>query len=38
MGRPRNRTSSEYFEAFRVLNEELRMEIAAAKQAERGGE
>jgi NitT/TauT family transport system ATP-binding protein len=38
MGRPRNRTSSDYFEAFRVLNEELRMEIAAAKQAERGGE
>ena len=38
MGRPRNRTSTDYFEVFRVLNEELRMEIAAAKQAERGGE
>ena len=38
MGRPRNRTSSDYFETFRVLNEELRQEIAAAKRTERGGE
>lgn len=37
MGRPRDRTSPQYFEAFRVLNEQLRVEIAAAKAAERGG-
>jgi NitT/TauT family transport system ATP-binding protein len=36
MGRPRDRTSSAYFEAYRTLNEQLRAEIAAAKQAERG--
>jgi ABC-type nitrate/sulfonate/bicarbonate transport system ATPase subunit len=36
MGRPRDRTSGAYFDAYRTLNEQLRAEIAAAKQAERG--
>ena len=36
--RPRNRTSPEYFEVFRSLNEALRKEIAAAKAGELGAE
>lgn len=36
LARPRDRTSPEYFEAFQELNEQLRFEIAAAKQTERG--
>jgi ABC-type nitrate/sulfonate/bicarbonate transport system ATPase subunit len=38
MHRPRDRTSADYFEVFRALNERLRSEIAAAKRGERGDE
>lgn len=36
MDRPRNRTSTDYYEVFRTLNERLRSEIAAAKRGEQG--
>lgn len=36
MHRPRDRTSSDYYEVFRTLNERLRSEIAAAKRGEQG--
>lgn len=36
MDRPRNRTSADYYEVFRTLNERLRSEIAAAKRSEQG--
>lgn len=36
MHRPRDRTSSDYYEVFRTLNEQLRSEIAAAKRSELG--
>jgi NitT/TauT family transport system ATP-binding protein len=36
MDRPRNRTSADYYEVFRTLNERLRSEIAAAKRGEQG--
>lgn len=36
MERPRNRTSADYYEVFRTLNERLRSEIAAAKRGEQG--